>query len=329
MNRSWWERPGQTAFLAGLCYCVLAAAWITGTTYLAASVAADLPALAHAELWKGALFALATSLFFGVVFYALLRQIAGANGDLVEAQQALVRAERRALAGMLASSFAHDCNNLLTLLRAQVGELAEARSEGSEMEAEALGRDAVATLEQIADALRRFGRAGQRGAMEPVRPTDLVADVTQAVRSTLPYLHVRGRRLELVLDARRIGLEADPGLVQQAVLNLVLNAADVARRLTVRVGAEPGWAWVDVEDDGPGVPPDDLERVFDSFYTTKQAGAGLGLASVRFAAQVHGGRVEIGESKLGGARFRLVLPVSPPADAPIRGLDDDAGAPPR
>lgn len=324
MREEWWERPGRTALLAAFVYCVLAAAWITGTTQLAAEVADDLPTLAHAELWKGALFALATSLFFGLVLYALLQRLAGANREVVDAQQALVRAERRALAGMLASSFAHDCNNLLTLLRAQVGELSDARSESSSEEVDALQGDALATLEQVSAVLRRFSRAGQRGAIEPLRPTDLVADVAAAVRITLPYLHVRGRRLDFHAEARRIGLEADPGLVQQAVVNLVLNAADVARRLEVRVGAEPGWAWVEVSDDGPGIPDGDRERIFDSFYTTKPGGSGLGLASVRFAAEAHGGRVEMGEGKHGGACLRLVLPVSPPESAPARRLDDDA-----
>jgi len=324
MGSIWWERPGRAAFLAGLVYCLLAGVWITGTTQIAADVAESLPELAHAELWKGALFAFATSLFFGFVLYALLRQLARAQRDLTDAQHALVRAERRALAGMLASSFAHDCHNLLALLRAQVGELADARAEGetAEAEAQALHADAASTLDQVAGVLRRFSRAGQRGAIEPLRPTDLVADAMAAVRITLPHLHMRGRRVEFDATARRIGLEADPGLVQQAIVNLVLNAADAAKRLGVRVGAEPGWAWVEVSDDGPGVPAGERERIFDSFYSTKPGGSGLGLASVRFAADAHGGRVEIGDAKEGGALFRLVLPVSPPADAPARRLDE-------
>jgi signal transduction histidine kinase len=327
LRRRAWERPGRTAFGAALLYAALAAAWITGSTRVAATVSPSLPALEHAELWKGALFAVASGLFFGLVLYALLRRLRSANEDAASAQHALVRAERRALVGMMASAFAHDCNNLLTLLGAQIGELAEARIEGSEAEAEALHGDASATLQQLAGLMRRFSHAGRRGAIEALRPTDLVAEVSSVVRITLPYLHMRGRRLEYAPAARRIGLEADPGLVNQALVNLVLNAADVARRMVVRVGAEAGAAWVEVEDDGPGIPAEERVRVFESFYTTKPGGAGLGLASVRFAADAHGGKVEIHDGALGGARIRLVLPVSPPEHAPARRLDDPTPPP--
>jgi signal transduction histidine kinase len=323
LPRNVWERPARTAALAGTLYFALSAGWILGSTRIAADIAPSLPALEHAELWKGGLFALATALFFGLVLYVLLRRLTAASSAVANAQRALVQAERRALGGMLASAFAHDCNNLLTLLRAQVSELGEARVEGSHDEADALQRDASATLEQVSETLRRFVRSGQRGAIEPLRPTDVVADVTAVLRLTLPYLQERGCRLEFHTSARRIGAEADAGLLRQAVVNLILNAADVAKWIGVRVGAVTGGVWVEVEDDGPGIPERERERVFESFYTTKRGGAGLGLASVRFAAEAHGGSVEIGESARGGARIRMLLPVSPPPDAPARKLDDE------
>jgi signal transduction histidine kinase len=107
--------------------------------------------------------------------------------------------------------------------------------------------------------------------------------------------------------------------LQQALLNLILNgmealaeARDRERRIVVRT--KPGDdAWVElvVADTGPGITADRLPRLFDSFYTTKPDGLGLGLSIVRSIAEAHGGRVEA-ESSGRGAVFRLRLPALPP-----------------
>ncbi|HKJ92649.1 MAG TPA: ATP-binding protein, partial [Longimicrobiales bacterium] len=117
----------------------------------------------------------------------------------------------------------------------------------------------------------------------------------------------------------------------RAFRNLLRNAVDALAetdgpgRVGVRVsrcaedgsaaGGGAGWLEVVVVDNGPGLPPDAADRIFDPDFTTKSRGTGLGLALVRQAVEAHGGRVSAANRPEGGAEFRVVLPVGEPEGA--------------
>lgn len=103
----------------------------------------------------------------------------------------------------------------------------------------------------------------------------------------------------------------DRGQMIRALANLLRNAAQASPGGRVRLSwsGEDGSIRFVVEDDGPGIDPEARERIFEPFFTTRAVGegAGLGLAVVHGTALDHGGRVEVGESSLGGARFDLFV----------------------
>jgi signal transduction histidine kinase len=140
-------------------------------------------------------------------------------------------------------------------------------------------------------------------------PEDLVAVVERAVE--LARRHERVRRCTLTTRlGEPVVLPLDEVLVDRMLLNLILNAADATRgigRIDVRVGSDAEHATIEVHDDGPGVPVDALDAIFDAFYTSKPLGLGLGLVSVRLCADTHHGSVEVFRSDLGGAAFRVRL----------------------
>ncbi|RZJ01228.1 MAG: HAMP domain-containing histidine kinase [Rubrivivax sp.] len=108
-------------------------------------------------------------------------------------------------------------------------------------------------------------------------------------------------------------LDVDPTRVIQVLVNLLRNAVDVTERggsVRVRVTQLRGYVSVDVEDDGPGIPPERLAQVFEPFYTTKApgAGTGLGLAVSRRIAQDHQGELRLANRAGGGLRASIVLP---------------------
>ena len=110
-------------------------------------------------------------------------------------------------------------------------------------------------------------------------------------------------------------VHGDPVALGQVVRNLADNAARHARsRVAMAVATTPAGIVLTVDDDGPGVPPDERQRVFERFVRLDEArardagGSGLGLAIVREVVTGHGGTVEAGESPLGGARFVVRLP---------------------
>jgi len=106
--------------------------------------------------------------------------------------------------------------------------------------------------------------------------------------------------------------------LQQVLLNLILNGLEALaessesnRRLMVRTAYNgEGKVEVAVQDSGPGVSPDRLPRLFDSFFTTKTHGMGLGLSIVRSIVEAHGGRIWVENNPTGGACFRFTLPMN-------------------
>jgi signal transduction histidine kinase len=123
--------------------------------------------------------------------------------------------------------------------------------------------------------------------------------------------------VELVCDAEEgLYVHADRLAVRQALANLLANALRVSPpNTTVRVsaGRQPGWIWIGVEDQGPGIDPDDQERVFQRFFRDRGDGqdasrSGLGLTIVRQIAEAHGGEVRLVSAPGEGAAFALWLP---------------------
>lgn len=243
-------------------------------------------------------------------------------------QQRVQQQERLAAVGQLAAGIAHDFNNIMAviILYAQLGlrtpALPEKLRERLEtMEAQA--RRATELIEQILD----FGR---RSILER-QPMDLAPFMKEQVKMlerTLPEniqieLRMVGRPAEYVVSA-------DPTRIQQAIMNLAVNARDAM--LTVgggklkiglervvlsdgnEIGAEAGeWVLVTVADDGTGIPADVLPHIFEPFFTTKGPGegSGLGLAQVYGIVKQHMGYVEV-QTRVGeGTTFALYLPAMP------------------
>lgn len=148
-------------------------------------------------------------------------------------------------------------------------------------------------------------------------------DVAALVRGRVEGWQDRDERARLRLDLEPGPLVAiaDPKRVGQIVGNLLANALSHAPvgPVAVRVRAEPGWVRLEVADQGPGIPPKDLPRVWESFFRGERArnspnrGSGLGLAVVRQLVDLHGGRADVTSSEGAGAVFRIWLPAAPPA----------------
>jgi C4-dicarboxylate-specific signal transduction histidine kinase len=104
-------------------------------------------------------------------------------------------------------------------------------------------------------------------------------------------------------------------MLRRVLLNLIQNAADALAdakgdepKISVSLSQQGDFFAIDVEDNGPGIPAELREFIFDPYVTTKNTGTGLGLAIVKKIAIEHGGNVQAGVAKLGGARLRLTLP---------------------
>ncbi len=209
------------------------------------------------------------------------------------------------------SDASHELKSPLTTIRTKV-EVASMRprdADWSDVSATVLGE--VDRLDDMVGDLLQLARLDETGGQLPTRGDvdldELVAAETTRLRSVGVTVDDSG------VTAARV--QGDRGALARLVRNLADNAARHARsRLAVSVGAADGDAVLRVDDDGPGVPVADRERVFERFTRLDEGrargagGAGLGLALVRAVAAAHGGTVRVLDAPLGGARFEVRLP---------------------
>ena len=151
-----------------------------------------------------------------------------------------------------------------------------------------------------------------------VAPTDLHEVIEAPLEALVPMLEERGIKVEMRLHAPDPVLSLDARRIEQVMTNLLTNAIRYGRSAgVIRVATETpadgsGLTWVSVEDDGPGIPPEDRERLFAPYVRGALAGEvsglGIGLALCRRIIEAHGGRIHVEEGALGGARFVFGLP---------------------
>ena len=172
-------------------------------------------------------------------------------------------------------------------------------------------------------------------------PEKRLVDINEIIRGTLAAQAVELEgKIQVVTDlAEAPSIMADPNQIQQVLLNLFTNARHAIQgvreegTLTVRSSTRGGEVLIEVEDDGPGIPPEHLGRIFDPFFTTKGtgAGSGLGLSLSIGIVQAHGGAIQVANVPGMGARFivhlptgereRAAAPAPAPASAPAAHLD--------
>lgn len=256
---------------------------------------------------------------------ALARRFNGMTARLRAAHEEQERVRVRALAnerlatlGSLVAGVAHEVNNPLASLKSATAMLREdaAKPELLEKDVELIDR----ALDQIASIVRRLLDFGRPRPLEivPVAPSALARDAVQLANL---QLRRRGIAIEELggLGADDALVLADRKQVSQALLNLLLNAAFASkdygqvRLRRVRRGPLRGIA---VEDDGPGIPAEIRERVFDPFFSTKPAGegTGLGLTMARTIADRHHGALELECPTEGGTVATLWLPTAERAE---------------
>ena len=153
-------------------------------------------------------------------------------------------------------------------------------------------------------------------AIRPAPPQFKITSLNDAVEKTLELLQPELDNRELTVQTRLARqlteTPIDATQMQQVLVNLVKNAMHAMTKggtLTLQTGEGADGVWVSVSDTGGGIPPEQINRIFEPFYTTKKRGTGLGLMIVQRIVRAHGGRIEL-ESHVGrGTTFRIRLPL--------------------
>jgi CheY-like chemotaxis protein/two-component sensor histidine kinase len=237
-----------------------------------------------------------------------------------------LQAQKMEVIGRLASAVIHDLNNLLTViqLNASLVETGELDKEETIESARQIGEAA----KRSADLTRKVLNFARRQADE-IRTVSL-DEIVGGLERLLEPLIAHRVRIEIVSESGCGWVKGDRSAIEQAVMNLVLNAVESMHDGgTVRIscsskklnakeapdGVAGRYVVVAVRDSGEGIPLENQGQIFEPFFTTKHSGTGMGLAIVNRVARIHGGAVDF-TSEIGhGTEFRFVLPESdPPGD---------------
>jgi signal transduction histidine kinase len=272
-------------------------------------------------------------------------------GERKHLQGQLLQSEKLASIGQLAAGVAHEINNPIGYIFSNFGTLegylgqlfdmlaAYERAEASvnvpdiaaglrelreRIELEFLkedipvlmreSRQGIVRVRQIVQDLKDFSRVDSTQDFQWANLHHGIDSTLNVVASEIKY------KADVVKEYGSIpDVECLPSQINQVVMNLVINAAHAMgeRRgcITIRTGAEGDEVWLEVADNGSGIPPDTLKRIFEPFFTTKQVGVGTGLGlSVSYGiVQKHRGRIDVDSVPGQGTTFRVTLPQCRPA----------------
>ena len=240
------------------------------------------------------------------------------TSELLTQKERLVQAERVAAWRELARRLAHELKNPLFPLQLTVENLVRARMQSPEQFDEVFRESSRTLLAEISNLKAIIGRFSEFSKMphpqlQPVQVNEVLQGVAQLFQA---QLQAPGRApiiSKLELDASLAPIPVDPDLLHRAISNLVLNAMDAMPNggtLALRTRRDDGKAIIEVADTGSGLTPEECERIFTPYYTSKQHGTGLGLAIVQSVVSDHGGRISVRSEPGQGTTFVIELPAN-------------------
>jgi len=246
-----------------------------------------------------------------------------------ELQERLNEAEKSSMLGRFAATVAHEVRNSLNFINLSIDQIRAKHTGGDEAAARELRR----TLGDVKEEVSRLNRlvndfmAAGRQAPPQLAPCDLKATTEQAIALVEKQAQRQGIRIQSRIPSDLPLLQADAAQLKTCFLNILTNAVQAMPRggrleISARCVSEdrdPGSLELRFSDSGPGIPPEEREKVFAPYYSTKATGFGLGLAITRKIVEDHGGRIYASDGERPGTVIvvELPLPVSSPTHAEV------------
>jgi len=254
-----------------------------------------------------------TAKLIGYAYTSTIQVIVSDLTEKVKIQEELIQAEKLASLGRLSAAIAHEIRNPLSAISVNLQFLLKKFPEGSqERKYLDLTLEGVRRIEKIVEATLNFAR--------PSKPIVKDEDINEVINATLPLVEISTlkKKIEVIpkLEPELPKVKIDFKQIQQVILNILTNAVDAIEnsgwiKINSYLEDEGGVSYVvvSIADSGCGIPKDELNKIFEPFYTKKSDGTGLGLAISRQIMNNHGGKIEV-ESEVGrGTTFYLKFKV--------------------
>jgi signal transduction histidine kinase/DNA-binding response OmpR family regulator len=230
---------------------------------------------------------------------------------LRSAQENLMRSEKLASLGRLSAEIAHEINNpLQPIMTSLEGALEDAEADiPIDPEDLRLALNEASRLKRIVARLLDFARPDSGGIVA----TDLQKVIEEVLALTYKKLERTHIKVIEKIDSAP-PISANPDQLKQVFLNLTINAIDAMNGnpkglLQVSLWKDGGYVCLSVLDNGKGIPPEQITRIFDPFFSTKEGGSGLGLAISHSIIEAHGGKIEVKSELNKGTEFVIRLPI--------------------
>jgi len=237
-------------------------------------------------------------------------ELAALNRDLYDSLEQIKRADRLSAIGQLSASLAHEIRNPLASIDGATN-LIESEQTPPEMRAASLAiiRKEVKRLNRLLTNLLDFARP-RKPEFQVVRAERLIDEIIALAGHAAQQ---KGITLRKDVSATVPAFECDPEQMKQVILNLTINAVQAmagAGEITLEALQHDSSVAISVRDQGPGISDENLDKIFNPFYTTKDTGTGLGLSVVYQIVNQHGGVVVAERNPEGGMTFSLTIPLN-------------------
>jgi signal transduction histidine kinase len=233
------------------------------------------------------------------------------TADLRKTEAQLIRSEKLAALGQLAAGIAHEIRNPLTSINILIHSMTETLSSGdSSKEDLKVIEEEINRINEIVDQFLRFAK--------PAPPLLEKAEVVPIFEETLQLLRPQIERQRIAVKKEfqpfLPPILMDREQMKQVILNLLLNAVQAMPKgghlkLKGKISEDDGWIKLSVQDSGVGIPDEDLDRLFDPFFSTKEGGIGLGLSIAHRIIDQHNGKIEVESGPGNGTLFTVSLPI--------------------
>ena len=319
--------------------------WVRLQTYNELD-SADLGSLRQQNLLLSVLSVVSGIVILGVflwrAYFTVVKREHMFEVKLDEATKRLLQSEKLASLGELAAGVAHEINNPVGYVSSNLTTLQKYLTVYEKvLDAPQADKDEMTALKKklnyafIRDDLQNLVKETQEGVgrvkaiiqdLKDYARTNaathyVASDIQVGLKSTLNIARVQLKnRCDVRLELGKLPLvECAPSQIDQVFLNLIVNAAQAMPEgkmgmIDIRTDANDQQVWVEVKDNGPGIPPDVLKKIFDPFFTTKDpgTGTGLGLSVSQNIIQQHGGTLTVDSTVGVGTTFKITLPIKRP-----------------
>ena len=218
------------------------------------------------------------------------------------------KADRMINVGQIAAGLAHEIKNPIsgTLSALQIA-INEFNLSESEKEILKEMRSQLMKVDRIIRELLQFARPKPLNLV----PVEIVHLLARSFSLLEPKLKAKKIKVNVHVDESIEPLNLDPDRIQQVIVNILLNAIDAVKKggeIKIELMQDENHVKLSIQDNGPGIPRDELEKIFEPFYTTKPGGTGLGLAICKQIIESHNGKIEVKSEQGKGSTFIILLP---------------------